>query len=209
MIRQDINQVFSETSQQNYLRVYLVEPGATCFDDQGRIAGNLDLPLSEKGLEQVRVLRNEITEVAVTALYHSPSLSAELTALAIEPTLKIRAKCSSDLRNLDFGIWQGMCWEEIRERFPKVWRQWVDDPTEVTLPSGETVAALLERAETFLEDLVRRYGNESVCVIAPFPISAILSGFMRGIAKPRLTKLPEGGTIEVIDMDHRSRWGKG
>lgn len=183
-------------------RIYLVEPGATCFDEQERIAGNLDLPLSEKGLEQVRNLRQEISEISVTALYHSPCLSAELTALAIEPLLKIRAKCSSDLRNLDFGIWQGMCWEEIEERFPRVWRQWLENPEEITIPRGESIEDLVARARAFIDDILRRYENESICVIAPFPLSAVLSGLLRGFEKPRLTKMTEGGTIEAIDMDH-------
>ncbi|MFM7132648.1 MAG: histidine phosphatase family protein [Isosphaeraceae bacterium] len=185
-------------------RIYLVEPGATCFDEQERIAGNLDLPLSEKGLEQVKNLRHEISDISVTALYHSPCLSAELTALAIEPILKIRAKCSSDLRNLDFGIWQGMCWEEMEERFPRVWRQWLENPEEITIPRGESIEDLMARAKAFIDDVLRRYENQSICVIAPFPLSAVLSGLLKGFEKPRLTKMSEGGTIEAIDMDHES-----
>jgi broad specificity phosphatase PhoE len=199
--QQTSNDHLSEWAESG-IRVYLIDPGATCYDEQGRVAGNLDLPLCGKGIEQVSRLKSEMANVSISALYHSPNMAAELTAVALESTLKLRAKCSADLKNLDFGLWQGLLWEDIRERYPKAWRGWVESPSEYCPPQGEPLESAEKRLRAFVDDLLRRYQRDSVCVVAPFPLSAILSGLMQGREKPMLTTLREGGTIEVIDLGH-------
>ena len=200
MNNRHLSKVPSADSSSDRPCLYLLTPGATSFDIQGRVAGNLDLPLCETGLEQVNRLKLEMADIRVSSLYHSPNMAAELTALALESTLKLRAKCSADLKNLDFGLWQSLLWEDIRERFPKAWRSWLESPSDNCPPMGEPLEAAKNRLRAFIDDLLRRYQNDSICVVAPFPLSSILSGLMRGLEKPMLTTLHEGGTIEVIDL---------
>ena len=53
-------------------RVLLVRPGATDFDDQGRIKGTLDMPMSERGRQQVNSLAEQLSDFPVGDNLHRP-----------------------------------------------------------------------------------------------------------------------------------------
>ena len=65
------------------LRIVLVQPGATDFDEQGRIKGSLDIPLSRNGSNQVDRTVLELESVELDAIYVSPCESALQTAAAL------------------------------------------------------------------------------------------------------------------------------
>ena len=61
-------------------RVLLIRPGATDFDDQGRIKGTLDMPMSERGREQANVLAEQLSDFSLGTIYVAPCESARETA---------------------------------------------------------------------------------------------------------------------------------
>ena len=65
------------------LRIVLVQPGATDFDEQWRIKGSLDIPLNRNGSSQVDRTVLELASVELDAIYVSPSESALQTAAAL------------------------------------------------------------------------------------------------------------------------------
>src|SRR5262245_48687486 len=111
-------------------QVVLIRPGATLYDEQNRIQGILDLPLSDRGREEVAQLAQRLAEplneFPLSALYCGPAHSAVTTAEAVGKSLGLRPKLVEDLRNLDQGLWQGLQTEEIRRRHQKVFRQWLE-----------------------------------------------------------------------------------
>ena len=73
-------------------RVLLIRPGATDFDDQGRIKGILDMPMSERGRQQVSSLAEELSEIAVGTIYTAPCESARETAQQLAEGREVRIK---------------------------------------------------------------------------------------------------------------------
>lgn len=187
-------------------RVHLIRPGATSFDVENRISGNLDLPLSPEGVHQIERLKQDLSGVHMAALYHGPGLAASRTADALGPVLKLRPKCESALRNVDMGLWQGLTWAELRDRHPKVWKLWSEDPCAVEAPQGESFESVYGRIDDFLESLLKRYRDESVGLIAPDPMARIISAKLRCDGKMRLTDSGKVGTMEVLDVESESSW---
>ena len=87
-------------------RVLLVRPGATEFDDQGRIKGSLDIPMSDHGRQQVTSLTKQLAEVRVKTIYTSPCESARETAERLAQGRDVRIKVIDAFRNIDHGLWQ-------------------------------------------------------------------------------------------------------
>src|SRR3954451_1398957 len=147
-------------------QVVLIRPGATVYDEQNRVQGILDIPLSERGRAEVAQLAEALVESGVgtvlAALYCGPGESVARTAEAVGKALGLRPKRIDELRNLDQGLWQGLQVEEIRRRHLKVFRQWVDDPTSVQPPQGEDVGLALERVTAAIRPLVRRHRDEAI-----------------------------------------------
>jgi broad specificity phosphatase PhoE len=95
-------------------RVLLIRPGATDFDDQGRIKGSLDMPMSERGREQVTSLTEQLAEFQVKTIYAAPCESARETAHRLAQNRAVPVKVVEAFRNVDHGLWHGKLIDEVR-----------------------------------------------------------------------------------------------
>jgi broad specificity phosphatase PhoE len=181
-------------------QVVLIRPGATSYDEQHRIQGVLDLPLTERGRAEVAALAEQLSGCQLAAMYCGPGESVLKTAEAVGRAVGLRPKRVDDLRNLDQGLWQGLQVEEIKRRNPKVFRQWLEDPRTVCPPEGETVEDALERVRDALKPLLKRHRDEAVALVVPEPIAQLIAGFLRRMPRIPLDDEPATGRFERIDV---------
>jgi broad specificity phosphatase PhoE len=187
-------------------QVVLIRPGATAYDEQNRVQGILDIPLSDRGRAEVAQLAEKLAEpepcaVALAALYCGPGESVVRTAEIIGKALGLRPRRIDDLRNLDQGLWQGLQFDEIKRRNLKVFRQWIDDPVTVCPPQGETIASALDRIKAALRPLIRRHQGETIGLVVGEPIAQLIACHLRRMSRVQLDDhVPTGGfeRIEVI-----------
>src|SRR5687768_1732378 len=133
------------------IQFVLIRPGSTEFDEQGRIKGTLDIPLSDIGLHQVGRLVGELHDLPIDQLYSSPSRAADQTAQAIAADHRLKVKKLDDLANLDHGLWQGKLIDEVKHSQPKVFRQLQDHPETVCPPEGEPVGEAIGRVKALVQ----------------------------------------------------------
>lgn len=155
-------------------QIVLIRPGMSEFDEQGRIQGTLDIPLSTRGEQQVCRGVEQLRSLGLTAVYSSPCQAAWQTAQVLAAGLSIKAKQLDGLENLDHGLWQGMQVDEVKRKQPKVFRQWQENPENVCPPEGEMVCDCRKRAEQTLAKLVRKHRTSLVGVVVPEPLATIL-----------------------------------
>src|SRR6478609_7828231 len=82
-------------------QVVLIRPGATLYDEQHRVQGVLDVPLSDRGRAEVEELAEKLAGLELTALYCGPGESVVRTADVVGKSLGLRPKRVEELRNLD------------------------------------------------------------------------------------------------------------
>ncbi len=187
-------------------QVVLIRPGATVYDEQNRVQGVLDLPLSDRGRAEVACLAESLGGLDLAALYCGPSQSAVRTAECIGRTLGLRPRRIDELRNLDQGLWQGLQVEEIRRRHLKVFRQWIDDPCTVSPPHGEPVEGAMDRIKLALKPLIKRHRGETIGLVACEPIAQFIACYLRRDPRVQLADhVPTGGFEKItIGPD----WGR-
>ncbi len=156
------------------LRLVLIQPGSTDFDEQGRIRGTLDIPLNEMGRQQAARAAFELGSVQLEMLYTAPCQSARETTEILARGLNVKVKCLETLRNLDHGLWHGKRIEEVKQTQPKVYRLWQDSPDSVCPPGGETVATARQRASEALTKLVKKHKQGVIGVVVAEPMASIL-----------------------------------
>jgi probable phosphoglycerate mutase len=152
----------------------LIRPGTSEYDEQGRIQGNLDVPLTQQGELEVQQRIGELRPVGLSVVYSSPARAAWQTASAIASSLGIKAKQIDALQNLDHGLWQGMQLEEVKRKQPKVFRQWQEHPEMVCPPEGETFSACRERVESAIVKLQKKHREGVVGIVAAEPLATII-----------------------------------
>jgi len=119
--------------------VFLVRHGATAWSESGRHTGRTDLPLVEKGRQQARELARLLAGRSFVTVLTSPLQRALETCriAGFDPS----AEVCDDLREWDYGAYEGLTTAEIRTRCPG-WTIWDAAP-----PEGETLAQVAARAE--------------------------------------------------------------
>ena len=172
-------------------QVLLIRPGTTLYDEQNRVQGILDIPLTERGRAEATRLANALAETqdstALSALYCGPGESVIRTAEIIGKALGLRPRRIDELRNLDQGLWQGLQIEEIKRRNTKLFRQWIDDPRTICPPQGETIEDAMERVRTALKPLIRRHQEgELFALVVGEPMARLVSCYLRRALRPQL-----------------------
>lgn len=179
--------------------VAIIRPGFTEYDEQERIQGSLDLPLSEHGLAQITQIVDQLRGLNIEQIYASPTDPALSTARRVGEALGVPVKEVEGLENVDHGLWQGLCVDEIKRKQPKVFKQWHDAPGSVCPPEGETCEDALERARKGMKKPMKRKG--AFAVVSVEPMASLIESVVRGDA-PRM---PSPGRrngralVELID----------
>src|SRR5437660_2471183 len=122
-----------ETTLRHPLQLVFIRHGSSTWNDEGRIQGQLDPPLSEKGREQAEKLAARLRDETVDALYSSDLQRARSTADAVSGAIGKEVALLPELREVALGEWEGLNRHEIIERYPAEWKLWR------TLPSWDRV----------------------------------------------------------------------
>lgn len=132
----------------------------------GTFCGRSDPALNERGWEQVRVLVEQMRGRAVEVVYASDLRRAAMTAGAIAEEYGVRAELRAGLREIDFGEWEGLRWEEIEARDGAYAARWVAEFPGLRAPGGEEFAAFEERVLAEVAELGRMAGERRTVIVA-------------------------------------------
>src|SRR5947207_15931354 len=153
------------------VQMLVVRAGSTEFDEQGRIKGTLDIPISDAGQGQVGRLIADLHAMKIDHLYASPCRSAQQTAELLAADHELKVKTIDELQNLDHGLWHGKLVDEVRVSELKVFRQLQDHPETVCPPQGEPVGAALELVRAAVSRLFRTHRTGTVAVVLSEPLA--------------------------------------
>jgi alpha-ribazole phosphatase len=142
-------------------RLILVRHAEPADDARGRCYGRFDVGLSDAGREHARRLPASLGHLDYGAVYTSPRVRARETAEPLAEARGLHAVVDDDLRELDFGELEGRRYEEIEASDPELFRAWMETPTRVRFPGGESYADLRMRALRAFE----RIRDESALVV--------------------------------------------
>lgn len=152
--------------------VVVIRPGCTDYDEQHRIQGSLDLPLNQRGHDQVDALVGRLSSVPIDVIYSAPSEPSLSTATALGESFGVAVKELDGIRNLDQGLWEGMTHEEVRRKFPRVYKQWQDSPESICPPQGEPVSDALNRIRQSLQKPLKK--KDAIAIVASEPLATLV-----------------------------------
>ena len=159
--------------------VVLIRAGATDFDDDQRIQGSIELPLNERGQAEVDDLIKELQDDEIGVIMTAPSEPSLSTATGLSRGLGgVKVKENKGLANLNQGLWEGLPAEEVRRKYPKLFRQWREAPGTVCAPEGETLVELHKRVRKVLEKPLKKKAN--LAIVAGEPLATILGCILEG-----------------------------
>lgn len=131
--------------------ILLARHGETDWNVERRVQGHSDTPLNDNGRAQARALADELAGEQIDSVYSSDLLRAHETARIVAGPRGLEVIAIRDLRERNFGTWEGLTDEEIYVRHPQArehsWQEWGDAETQSEM-AERVVGALLRIAET-------------------------------------------------------------
>lgn len=146
--------------------LFLIRHGETEWNRILKYQGQTDIDLNETGFNQARLLSERLKDREIDRIYTSDLKRAANTAGIVAKPHRLELKKEERLREICFGEWEGMNYEEINKDYPELYKRWRTNPTSVRPPSGETFVEFQKRVTAIMERITDLHKGEKVAVVA-------------------------------------------
>jgi probable phosphoglycerate mutase len=194
-------------------RLIFVRHGETAYNAENRLQGQLDIPLNARGREQARALGGALRTLVgreidrldeAQAFFASPLERARETmeiardAMGLAPE---RYRLEAVLKELSFGVWEGLTWSEIEIKDPKgLWAR-RQDRWGFAPGGGESYAMLADRLRPWLDGL-----NEHAFVTSHGGVARVLMALIAGVPPAKAVRAPIIQGRAIIFENGSFRW---
>jgi len=157
------------------VRIIYVRHAESLWNPIGRYQGRLDPELSERGHKQAPLIAQALKKYNPTALYSSPLKRTYQTAEYISAETNLPIITDTDIIEIDHGDWSGLFIEEVKEKYPEMFREWIYEPHKVKFPNGESLIDVYNRVKNFQQKVLQKHDGETIIAVShTVPIRASL-----------------------------------
>lgn len=143
----------------------------------GTFCGHSDPDLNPAGESQVIRLAEDVTMLGIERIYSSDLRRVAQTATAIAQRIGVDVVYLPALREIDFGLWEGLKWQQIEDRFPAEADRWLREFPMRSAPGGETYADFTARVDAAFALIRERAAGKNTAIVTH-----------RGVMRYALTK---------------------
>lgn len=140
------------------MKIFLLRHGETADNAAARYVGSGDAELTELGRDQMHTAAARLAGAGIARAWCSPSPRARLSAALALPG--VPARPDERLRERVMGIFEGLTFNQIAERYPQQCAAWQQDWVGYEIPEGESYRVFYERVAGFWRELLAREGGD-------------------------------------------------
>ncbi len=145
--------------------IYITRHGETEWNAAGRIQGHTDVPLSQRGREQARMLAHRLSHTPISAAYSSDLSRAAETARIALGRRDIPVTFTPELREYHKGVFEGLTEAEYRDKYPHLYQPSLVNDLDFAPPGGETVRETSARLASIVQRVQDAHMDESVLIV--------------------------------------------
>ena len=181
-------------------RLYLIRHGEVDEQYHRVFGGRIDMDLSLFGQQQAHALAEYLGRIPFQAIYSSPMKRVQQTLAQLAEGQNKRPRLLDDLREVDFGKWTGLSWEEVREQYHVSAFDWLDQLEKGLIPEAEAIEPFRGRIHAALQSILAAGEGQTVAVVCHGGVIRMLLSIL--LALP-LTKMAgfdiEYASITIVD----------
>lgn len=144
--------------------IILARHGETQWNVEEVFRGRIDIELNENGIKQAVLLAEYLSSRKIDDIYSSPLKRALKTGEVIARHHKLEVKIVPGLIDFDYGKWQGLPHQEVKDKYKELYTEWISHPDQVRILGGESLNDVRERAICVVSDAVAKYKGTVVLV---------------------------------------------
>jgi len=182
-------------------RICIVRHGETAWNAEGRVQGQLDIPLNDVGRAQARATATALAGHDFTAIYCSDLTRVRQTCEPAARKFALPVTYLAELRERHYGMFETLTYVEVREKFPEQYARFRDKDPDFDFEGGETLRRFNDRSLKAIGDLIARHSGEEILVFTHGGVLEMVYRHARavGLSSPRDFEIPNAGInwIEV------------
>jgi 2,3-bisphosphoglycerate-dependent phosphoglycerate mutase len=178
----------------------LVRHGQSTWNQEHRIQGQLDPPLSDEGRRQAMRLARRLSNRRLAGFYSSDLKRALETAQLIGAATGDSPVPAAGLREIYLGAWEGLNTEELAQLFPEAWARWTEEPSWDVVPGGEGARPFESRVAAEIDSILARHEHGDVLVVTHGGVIQV--ALHRVVGRPNHGLFPfriENASLSVIE----------
>lgn len=189
------------------LNLYLIRHGQTPHSGLGCYCGSTcDEELTETGHAMANAIAEHLGSISFAALLASPQRRAQQTAAPLAAKTGLSVLEEAALRELDYGVWDGLTPAEIRKQEPGAYESWLQNPAEHAPRGGETARDVVARLIPVVARIRAGHSNGTIALVAHKSTLRILACHLLGIDVARYRdRLPQPlASITLLEVGETS-----
>jgi broad specificity phosphatase PhoE len=131
---------------------------------QGVFGGRIDMDISPRGHEQAAALAGYLKHKTFDAIYASPMKRVQQTMVTCLANGAPKPVIMPKLHEVDFGVWTGLTFAEVEQRFGARASTWLDQLAAGTIPNAESATGYRARIEPCVQEILQRHAGQRVAV---------------------------------------------
>ncbi len=176
--------------------------GETEWNKLSRYQGSLNIGLNERGREQARQAASLLETREIDLIVSSDLDRAHDTARVVGERMGLEVQLRQNLREMDFGIWEGKDYPAIQEETPEAYQKWLDDPVNNPPPEGESLVDFKERVVGVCQEILEEEEETVLIVCHGGVIMAYLAHILgMDLRDYRRLKVSNAGISRVLFHD--------
>ena len=184
-------------------KVYLVRHGQTEWNKNLTFRGRIDIPLNERGHREAVAIAEALKDKNIDAIYTSPLRRSIETAQPTARFFNIEIVPFQGLIDISYGDWEGLTFNEARERYRDQYTKWEERPELVRFPKGETLGEVRERSFRALKEILRENAGRSILIIPHRVINKVLLCAILGLSNSYFWEIKQDtGCINLIECSN-------
>ena len=147
-------------------KIYLVRHGESKWNKLKKIQGQQNIPLTEKGIEQAKLVGKRLVDEGIEKIYSSDLKRAYDTAKIVGDMLKIDVIPTKGLREINFGIWEGLTADILKSKFNKEQELWLKEPEKLKIEGAESISELQARAMQEINTIISDNNVNNILIVS-------------------------------------------
>ncbi len=174
----------------------LIRHALTDLSLEKRYCGFRDVGLNEKGKRQAKKLFKRLKQEEIHKVYTSDRKRAIQTAKIIFHGFKLER--IPDLKEMHFGVFEGLTYQEIIKKYPKIYKKWLSNPFSMNIPDAEDLYNFIKRIVNALKKIIALNQNKTIAVVCH---GGAIGVFITAILKSNhlLRYIPKPASLSIIE----------
>lgn len=185
-------------------RLLLLRHGEVEARYQRVFGGRIDMNLSPHGHEQARALAEYLSRHTIDAIYASPMKRAQQTLAPIVEKTKLVPRTLDDFREVDFGDWTGLTWQQVLDQFGVHAFDWLKELEREAVPAAEGDRLFRQRVEPPLRRILADHPARTVAIVCHGGVIRMMLSILLELPLSRTSAFEvDYASLTAVDLDPR------